>query len=40
MLQWNRAWRGIALAQGLSGMDAARYFAMLSTASSDALIAC
>jgi hypothetical protein len=40
MLQWNRAWRGIALAQGLSGMDAARFFAMLSTASSDALIAC
>jgi hypothetical protein len=40
MLQWNRAWRGIALARGLSGMDAARYFAMLSTASSDAVIAC
>ncbi len=40
MLQWNRAWRGIALAQGLSGIDAARFFAMLSTASSDALIAC
>ena len=40
MLQWNRAWRGIALAEGLSGMDAARYFAMLSTAGSDALIAC
>lgn len=40
MLQWNRAWRGIALARGLSGMDAARFFAMLSTASSDSLIAC
>jgi hypothetical protein len=40
MLQWNRAWRGIALAQGLSGIEAARFFAMLSTASSDALIAC
>jgi hypothetical protein len=40
MLQWNRAWRGIALAQDLSGMDAARFFAMLSTATSDALIAC
>jgi len=40
MLQWNRAWRGIAAARGLSGMDAARYFAMLSTASSDALIGC
>ena len=40
MLQWNRAWRGIAAGRGLSGLDAARYFAMLSTASSDALIAC
>lgn len=40
MLQWNRSWRGIARAQGLSGMDAARFFAMLSTAGSDALIAC
>jgi hypothetical protein len=40
MLQWNRAWRGIALARGLSGLDAARFFAMLTTASSDALIAC
>jgi hypothetical protein len=40
MLQWNRAWRGIAVAKGLSGMDAARLFAMLSTASSDVLIAC
>jgi hypothetical protein len=40
MLQWNRAWRGIALARNLSGVDTARLFAMLSTASSDALIAC
>jgi hypothetical protein len=40
MLQWNRAWRRIAAAQGLSGMEAARFFAMLSTASSDALITC
>ena len=40
MLQWNRAWRGIALARGLSGMDTARFFAMLSTATSDSLIAC
>jgi hypothetical protein len=40
MLQWNRAWRRIALAEGLSGMDAARFFAMVSTATSDGLIAC
>jgi hypothetical protein len=40
MLQWNRAWRGIAIARALSGLDAARFFAMLSTAGSDALIAC
>jgi hypothetical protein len=40
MLQWNRAWRGIAVARALSGMDAARFFAMLATAASDALIAC
>jgi hypothetical protein len=40
MLQWNRAWRGISLEQGLSLMDNARFFAMLTTASSDALIAC
>jgi hypothetical protein len=40
MLQWNRAWRGIAAGRNLSGVEAARYFAMLSTASSDALIAC
>jgi hypothetical protein len=40
MLQWNRAWRGIVTSEGLSGLQAARLFAMLSTASSDALIAC
>jgi hypothetical protein len=40
MLQWNRAWRAIAIGRGLSGMSAARLFAMVSTASSDALIAC
>jgi hypothetical protein len=40
MLQWNRAWRGIAQAQELSGLDAARFFAMLSTAGADALIGC
>ena len=40
ILQWNRAWRGVATAQGLSGLDAARFFAMVVTAASDALIAC
>jgi hypothetical protein len=40
MLQWNRAWRGIALEQDLSLIDGSRFFAMLTTASSDALIAC
>jgi hypothetical protein len=40
MLQWNRAWRGIALSRNLSGMNAARFFAMLATASSDSLIGC
>lgn len=40
VLQWNRAWRGISIAQGLSLLDNARFFAMLTTASSDALIAC
>jgi hypothetical protein len=40
LLQWNRAWRGIASGEALSGMDAARLFAMLSTATSDSLIGC
>lgn len=40
VLQWHDAWRGIACGQGLSTLDAARLFAMLSTASSDAFIAC
>jgi hypothetical protein len=40
MLQWNRAWRGISIGAGLSVQDNARLFAMLTTASSDALIAC
>ena len=40
MLQWNRAWRGISVAQQMSLVDNARFFAMLTTASSDALIAC
>jgi hypothetical protein len=40
MLQWNRAWRQIAASQGLSGMETARLFAVLTTAGADALIAC
>lgn len=40
MLQWNRAWRSISAAQEMSLADNARFFAMLTTASSDALIAC
>jgi hypothetical protein len=40
MLQWHGTWRGIAADQGLSVLGAARLFAMLSTASSDALIGC
>lgn len=40
MLQWNRAWRGISAGAGLSLVDSARFFALLTTASSDALIAC
>ena len=40
MLQWNRAWRGISIGAGLPVQDNARLFAMLTTASSDALIAC
>ena len=40
MLQWNRAWRGISASQGLNLSDNARFFALLTTASSDALIAC
>ena len=40
VLQWNRAWRGIAVARGLSGLQAARYFAILATAGADTLIAC
>ena len=40
ILQWNRAWRHISVAQGLSLSDNARFFAMLATASADAIIAC
>ncbi len=40
ILQWNRAWRGISVAHILSLSDNARFFAMLATASADAIIAC
>jgi hypothetical protein len=40
MLQWHDVWRGIATDQRLSVLAAARLFAMLSAASSDALIGC
>src|SRR5260221_3788567 len=40
MLQWNRAGRGISTSAALSVPDNARLFAMLTTAGSDALIAC
>ena len=40
MLQWNRAWRGIATTQQLSIEHEARFFAMLYMAVSDALIGC
>ncbi len=39
-LQWNRAWRALSAANGLALADNARYFAMLTSASADALIAC
>jgi len=39
-LQWNRAWRALSVAKGLGLADNARYFAMLASASADALIAC
>ncbi len=39
-LQWNRAWRALSIAHGLGLEDNARFFAMLATASADALIAC
>jgi hypothetical protein len=39
MLQWNRAWHGISINAGLTLMDNARFFALLATAVSDALIA-
>jgi hypothetical protein len=39
-LQWNRAWRALSAGSFLRLAENARYFAMLSTASADALIAC
>ena len=39
ILQWNRAWRNISINQGLSLPDNARFFAMLTTATADAIIA-
>jgi hypothetical protein len=39
-LQWNRAWRVLSTAKGLGLAENARYFAMLASASADALIAC
>ncbi len=39
-LQWNRAWRGLSATRGLGPAENARYFAMLTSASADALIAC
>ena len=40
LLQWNRAWRGLAMEQGLSLEENARFFALLATVSADACIAC
>jgi hypothetical protein len=40
ILQWNRAWRRISVDKGLSLAENARFFAMLTTASADSLIAC
>jgi len=40
ILQWNRTWRNISIERRLSLSDNARFFAMLSAASADAIIAC
>lgn len=40
ILQWNRAWRNISIMEGLSVEENARFFAMLATATADAIIAC
>ena len=37
---WHNAWRSVAVNQHLSTLQAVRLFAMLSTASSDAMIGC
>jgi hypothetical protein len=39
-LQWNRAWRALSTSTNLGVLENARFFAMLTTASADALIAC
>jgi hypothetical protein len=39
MLQWNRAWRGISASQGLNLLNNARFFALLTTAGCDSVIA-
>ena len=40
LAQWDRAWRRISMAKGLSMNDNARFFAVLAAAVSDAMIAC
>src|SRR5215510_10295430 len=40
LAQWDRAWRKISIARGLSINDNARFFAVLAAAVSDAMIAC
>jgi hypothetical protein len=40
ILQWNRAWRGIATGRGLSLASNARLFAMLTAVGSDSYIGC
>jgi hypothetical protein len=40
ILQWNRAWRSISINHNLSLADNARFFAMLSVAAADVIIAC
>jgi hypothetical protein len=40
VLQWNRAWRGIAVNERLSTLDASRFFSIMITAAADSLIGC
>src|SRR5215471_7618220 len=40
LAQWDRAWRKISIARGLSMNDNERFFAVLAAAVSDAMIAC